>query len=504
MGATRVSEITLLPLALLAGVATLAACSPSSGDVDTALGPDAVLGIWVPDNAPERLLTVDGSPPPLTNEAASVYAKRLELEQSGDTSFDQTTWCAGPGMPRVLTMPYPFEIRRDGDYLAFIHGWYRWHRVVDLAGGAVDDPPLPLTMGFPVGHWEGDSLVIRTVGLSDVTVLDATGLPHSDQLALTERLRVLPDGRLEDRLTIEDPDTFTAPWEVVLYFHRDAAARVVDDLCPDRIANGEPAVRSALPERVAKAQAAIELPVEAADPGATAAPRFSGMWEPKTFGFMVPEAPLSAAGKAMVERGAAEMAAGKIMHTAWTSCRPGAVSSMTMPREKILIMQSADEITLLFEMPRMTRRVRLGAAHAPEPQQSYLGDSIGRWEGDTLVIDTTGFNGYAELDARGQPTSQKLHTVERLTLSDDGSSIDIETTITDPEYYDAPFTIKRSWKRSAARLPFEYDCMENPRREDFANAYFVRERYRPTCMRVEGVGLALSKMVCRRPEESAD
>jgi hypothetical protein len=118
-----------------------------------------------------------------------------------------------------------------------------------------------------------------------------------------------------------------------------------------------------------------------------------------------------------------------------------------------------------------------------------------------LVIDTKGFNGYAELDARGQPTSEKLHTVERLTLSADGSSIDIEVTITDPEYYDTPFTIKRSWKRSAARQPFENDCMENPRQEDFEDAYYVRERYRPTCMRVAGAGMALSKVVCRRPEE---
>ena len=131
--------------------------------------------------------------------------------------------------------------------------------------------------------------------------------------------------------------------------------------------------------------------------------------------------------------------------------------------------------------------------------RTYL-DS-GRWEGKSLVIDTAGFNGYAELDARGQPTSAKLHTVERLTLSADGSSIDIEVTITDPEYYDAPFTIKRSWKKSAARHPFEYDCMENPRQEDFENAYYVHERYRPTCMRVEGEGMALSKVVCRRPEE---
>ncbi len=202
--------LDLLRPGVLACVAAMAACSPSSDNAGVASGPDAVLGIWVPDAAPQRLLALDGSPAPLIPEAARVHAARLERLQAGDRAFDQTTWCAGPGMPRVMTMPYPFEIRRDGDYLAFIHGWYRWHRVVDLAGGPVDDPPLPLTMGFPVGHWEGDTLVIRTVGLSDVTVLDAGGLPHSDQLVLTERLRVLPDGRLEDRLTIEDPDTYTS------------------------------------------------------------------------------------------------------------------------------------------------------------------------------------------------------------------------------------------------------------------------------------------------------
>ena len=114
------------------------------------------------------------------------------------------------------------------------------------------------------------------------------------------------------------------------------------------------------------------------------------------------------------------------------------------------------------------------------------------------MVDTLGFNGYAELDARGQPTSPRLHTIERMTRSADGSSLDMEVTITDPEYYERPFTIKRSWKRSDARHPFEFDCMENPRQEDFENAYYVRDRYRPTCMRVEGEGLALSKVVCRR------
>lgn len=470
---------------------TLVACTASAA----ARAPDAVLGIWVPDAAPTQLKTADGKAPPLNAESAKVHAARMAQLKASDTSFDQTTWCAGPGMPRIMTMPYPFEIRRDGDFLAFIHGWYRWHRVVDMGGAAVD-PELPLTMGFPVGKWDGDTLVIRTVGLIDATILDASGLPHSESLVLNERLRVLPDGRLEDRITIEDPETFTKPWDTVLYFHRDANARVTDDICPDRIARGEPAVRKQMPAPgKPAAKAATNAPTEAAG-----TPRLSGMWEPRTFGIMVPEATLSQAGKALVDKSSAAMAAGNIMHTAWTSCRPGAVSTMTMPREKIVVLQSADEVTILYEMPRMTRRVRMGGTHPTDLAPSYVGDSVGHWEGRTLVVDSLGFNGYAELDARGQPTSPALHTVERFTPAADGSGIDIEVTITDPAYYEKPFTIKRSWKKSPARHPFEYDCMENPRQEDFEHAYYVREEYKPTCMRVEGEGMALSKVVCQRPK----
>jgi hypothetical protein len=357
-------------------------------------------------------------------------------------------------------------------------------------------------MGFPVGHWEDDTLVIRSVGLTDATVLDATGLPHSEQLTLTERLRVRSDGRLEDRMRFEDPGTFTQPWETVLTFHRDAAARVTDDVCPDRIAAGAPAEKVSVTEPAPRPRFSPSPSPSTSQPGGdrmpASSPGLTGIWEPKTFGFMVPGAPLSKAGQAVVARNDAAMAGGHIMQTAWTSCRPGAVSTMTMPREKIVILEAADEITLLFEMPRMVRRIRMNGTHPSKVKASYVGDSVGHWSDGTLVIDTIGFNGFAELDARGQPTSAKLHSIERLTPSADGQNIDIEVTISDPEYYAEPFTIKRSWKRSASRHTLEYDCMENPRQEDFENAYYVRERYRPICMRVEGEGMALSKMVCGR------
>ena len=205
--------------------------------------------------------------------------------------------------------------------------------------------------------------MIRTVGLTDSTVLDASGLPHSDQMVLTERLRVLPDGRLENRMTIEDPDTFTRAWETVLTFHRDPAARVADDICPDRLARGEPAERVPRP-RHPRQRRAQPLPAPAAKPAGTgnASPhRHVGAEDlrlPRAGGEARPPS-----GKAIVDRNAAAMAGGHIMQTAWTSCRPGAVSTMTMPRERILVLESPDEITILYEMPRMVRRIRMGGEH---------------------------------------------------------------------------------------------------------------------------------------------
>ncbi len=493
MHSLRHLKVLMFVAAIVATASSAASQAGRSSQI-----PQGLLGVWVPDAAPRTLLTSSGQAPPLTAAASKLYAERRQRLAKGDASYDPTSWCAGPGMPRILTMQYPMEIRGDAHRIVFMHGWYRWFRTVDMGEGALD-PPLPLTMGFPVGRWDGDTLVIRTIGLTDATVMDASGLPHSDQLTLMERLRVLSNGRLEDRITIDDPENYKRSWETVLTFHRDATARVTDDVCPDRMDNGVPdynvwstrisVARSRLPATQPRAVMAK------ADPPAAL---FAGIWEPKTFGFMVPDAPLSAAGQDIVNRNAAAMQSGKVMQTAWVSCRPGAVSTMTMPREKIVVLALRDEVTILYEMPRMVRRIRLNGPHPQPIEPGYVGDSVGRWDGNTLVVDTLGFNGYAELDARGQPTSPALHTVERFTPSADGNSIDIETTIEDPVYYTRPFTIKRSWKKSPARHPFEYDCMENPRQEDFENAYYVHELYRPVCMRVEGEGMAPSKMVCGR------
>lgn len=200
-------------------------------------GNSSLVGVWAPDSRSERLLA--GAP--LTPEAARLHVQRQADRDQPDPQFDRTRWCAGPGLPRIMLMPYPFEIRTERGYVAFLFGWYRWHHVVDLSGQPADYV-LPTSMGYSTGRWVGKALEIETVGLDDQTVLDASGLPHSDQMKLEQHLRVLPNGHLEVRFTIEDPAFYTRPWTSVATYHRASNMRIKDDVCPDRIARGEPAV----------------------------------------------------------------------------------------------------------------------------------------------------------------------------------------------------------------------------------------------------------------------
>jgi hypothetical protein len=113
---------------------------------------------------------------------------------------------------------------------------------VDLVSSELDIV-YPVSLGVATGHWEGSTLVIKTMGLKDTTLLDSA-MPHSEELVVTERLRLLDRGRLENRITFEDPRVFSRPWEtVVIYRRQPRGSTLKEDVCLDRIKHGEPAIR---------------------------------------------------------------------------------------------------------------------------------------------------------------------------------------------------------------------------------------------------------------------
>jgi hypothetical protein len=203
---------------------------------------DAFNGVWLIAEDTPALHTVDGELPPLLPEAKALYEEHLRARESGDTYFDRATWCAAVGVPRLLVANHPFEIMVDKRQVGFFFEWNRWVRLVDMSGSNLE-PYYPLSLGTANGAWQDDgTLVIRSTGLMHETIMDFAGLPHSDELVMTETLRMVDANTLENLIRFEDPLTFSAPWETKLTYRRQQGARLKEDVCLDRIKQGLPPI----------------------------------------------------------------------------------------------------------------------------------------------------------------------------------------------------------------------------------------------------------------------
>lgn len=190
--------------------------------------------VWHPVNPQEPLTPADGSPVPLLPHAGETYRRNRESIQAGNDEIDLTRRCQPPGVPRILSQPMPFEFLQR-DEIIFIS--YQWNHLVRVVEMDVPQPePIgPTFFGQSVGRWEADTLVIDTIAFNDSTLLDDLGMPHSDSLHLTERYRLDSDARrLQLQLTIEDPQTFSKPWQAELQFRADPGRRLAEDVCVER------------------------------------------------------------------------------------------------------------------------------------------------------------------------------------------------------------------------------------------------------------------------------
>jgi hypothetical protein len=194
-------------------------------------------GVWVVRKYSPELKTSDGSTPPLLPAAAQLYDQRKALLAKGDKSFDAVaSHCGAPGMPRVMMIPYDFEIVQSPRHVVFLFEWNRMYRRVDVDGPNLNADDLQWT-GRAVAHWEGDTLVIRTTQI-DATLMDGAGMPHSDALAVTERLQLLNSKTLQDRIRFEDPKTFRTPWETTVTYRKlPKGTQVGEYICLDHLQN---------------------------------------------------------------------------------------------------------------------------------------------------------------------------------------------------------------------------------------------------------------------------
>jgi hypothetical protein len=166
-----------------------------------------------------------GEKPPLTPEYQKIYDQRIEDAKEGKPTGDMTAACLPQGMPRIMTMTYPMEIMQNEIQLNIFAEWQEQTRRIFIDGRP--HPPAdeldPTYYGHSIGHWEGNVLVADTVGIRGDTDLEASGLPHSDQTEVKERIWLADDNTLNDEITLVDPKAYTHPWTVTKSFKRAPA-----------------------------------------------------------------------------------------------------------------------------------------------------------------------------------------------------------------------------------------------------------------------------------------
>ena len=144
---------------------------------------------------------------------------------------DPEVKCFMPGIPRATYMPYPLQIVQSSSTILMAYEFTSASRVIRMNSSAKS--PAPAWMGWSIGRWEGETLVIEVTDQMEDTWLDRAGNFHSDALRVVERYTAIDKNTLDYDVTIEDPKVFTRPWKMrmLLYRRREANAQLMEYKC---------------------------------------------------------------------------------------------------------------------------------------------------------------------------------------------------------------------------------------------------------------------------------
>jgi hypothetical protein len=156
--------------------------------------------------------------------------KREQLRAEWPKS-DPETLCYLPGIPRATYMPYPFQIIQGDRDILMVYSYATSNRTIHMSQH--EDPPVDTWMGRSEGHWQGNTLVVVTVGFNARAHLDRAGNFFSSALKVTERFTLQNPNVLQYEATLEDPQTYSAPWTIrmPLYRHVEENAELLEFKC---------------------------------------------------------------------------------------------------------------------------------------------------------------------------------------------------------------------------------------------------------------------------------
>ncbi len=214
-----------------------AGAAASAPKAATSSDPRDFDGVWWTPGYDRKYRTLEGELPPFTERGRREWEHNVKADEAGTPVADAPTGCLPHGIPRLLASPYPIQIITTPGQMTWVHEVNRNQRWIYMDEPHPPNPPKTY-LGHSVAHWEGDTLVIDTIGLNDKTRIDEEGITHTDQLHVVERIRKIDGGaQLESLITITDPVMFTKPWTTKRLYKARPEVRVMEYVCEENNRN---------------------------------------------------------------------------------------------------------------------------------------------------------------------------------------------------------------------------------------------------------------------------
>ena len=197
------------------------------------------MGRGAPDDIPDSEITwaIGDKLPPFTAVGKAKFDANVDAQINNRPHADPSTNCMPHGLPRLMIAPYGVQIVQTKGLITLMHAVNHNVRYIHMDQKMPAKVPVTFN-GYSVGHWEGDTLVVHSKGISGAGVIDQLGTPHSDSLQVTERIRKIEGGKqLEDMMTFDDPVFYSQPWTARLIDNWDNGHRISEYVCEENNRN---------------------------------------------------------------------------------------------------------------------------------------------------------------------------------------------------------------------------------------------------------------------------
>jgi hypothetical protein len=153
--------------------------------------------------------------------------------RSNEGKEDPQAYCVLSGVPRENVVPYPFKILNSKGMIVILYEALHSYRQIFMDGRALPKDPNPAWMGYSIGHWEGDTLVVQSNGFQENNWLDNNGHPGTESLRLTEKFHRADFGHIDLQMIIDDPKAYKKPWTVNLQLTASPDTELIEYVCDE-------------------------------------------------------------------------------------------------------------------------------------------------------------------------------------------------------------------------------------------------------------------------------